>query len=109
MEIRWEILLIIMGASIVTLIPRVVPLMVLSRMQLPDWGMRWLSYVPVSVMAALVGQELLMTNGELSSLLGNLELWAALPTFAVAIFTRSLLGTVVVGIFSIMLLRHFFS
>ncbi|MFC5452777.1 AzlD domain-containing protein [Paenibacillus aestuarii] len=104
MEIRWYIFLIIVGSSIVTVLPRVLPLIVLSRIQLPDWGMRWLNYVPVAVMAALVGQELLLQDGNIS-ILHNIELLAALPTFAVAIFTRSLLGTVVVGIVSMMILR----
>ena len=105
MEIRWSILLLILGSGIVTFIPRVIPLAVLSRIQLPDWAMRWLGHVPIAVMAALVGQELLMPDGQLASLPHNPELIAALPTFAVAILTRSLLGTVVVGILSMMVLR----
>ncbi|MBD3917214.1 AzlD domain-containing protein [Paenibacillus sp. PR3] len=36
------------------------------------------------------------------------ELLAPLPTFLTAIITRSLLGTVVVGIVSIMVLRFIF-
>lgn len=108
MEVRWDILLIIIGSCIVTFIPRVLPLIVLSRLQLPDWGMRWLNYVPIAVMAALVGQELLIKDGTLFPLRNNLELIAALPTFVTAIFTRSLLGTVVAGILSIMVLRFIF-
>lgn len=108
MEVRWSILLIIVGASIVTFIPRVLPLVVLSRIKLPDWGMRWLSNVPIAVMAALIGQELFVQNGALTPLRNNVELFAALPTFVIAMLTRSLLGTVVVGIISIMVLRYFF-
>jgi len=107
-EIRAEILWIILGTSIVTFIPRVLPLVVLSRMQLPDWGLRWLSYVPISVMAALVGQELLVSDGQFVSLRENLEVLAAIPAFLVAIFTRSLLGTVVIGIAALMGLRFLF-
>jgi len=108
MEVSWSILLIIIGASIVTFIPRVLPLIVLSRIQLPDWGMRWLNYIPIAVMAALVGQELFVHNGELSPLKNNFNLFASLPTFVTAVYTRSLLGTVVVGVISIMVLRYFF-
>ncbi|REE69656.1 branched-subunit amino acid transport protein [Paenibacillus taihuensis] len=108
MEVRWDILLIIIGSCIVTFIPRVLPLIVLSRLQLPDWGMRWLNYVPIAVMAALVGQELFMKDGAISPLRNNLELIASLPTFLTAIIARSLLGTVVVGIISIMVLRFVF-
>jgi Predicted membrane protein len=108
MEIRWDILAIIIGASVATFLPRVLPLVVLSRLQIPDLAMRWLSYIPVAVMAALLGNELLMTDGKLTSLRDNIELFAALPTFLAAIFTRSLLGTIVVGVVSVMLLRLFF-
>lgn len=107
MEVRWDIFLIILGSALVTFLPRVLPLMVLSRMELPEWGIRWLNYVPISVMAALVGQELLLNDGQLVSLFTNVELMAALPTFLVAILTRSLLGTVVAGMVSIMILRYF--
>ncbi|MGG1664548.1 AzlD domain-containing protein [Brevibacillus sp. NRS-1366] len=107
MEVRWDIFLIILGSALVTFLPRVLPLMVLSRMELPDWGIRWLNYVPISVMAALVGQELLLHDGQLAPLFTNLELMAAIPTFLVAIMTRSLLGTVVAGMISIMILRYF--
>lgn len=83
--------------------------MVLSRFELPAWAMRWLHYVPISVMAALIGQELFLQDGQLVAFRENIELWAALPTFIVAFLTRSLLGTVVVGVLSTMLLRYFFS
>lgn len=105
MEIRWHILLAIMGASVVTLLPRVLPLVLLSRMQLPEWTMRWLNYVPVAVMAALIAQELFTTDGKVDILQHYVEILAAIPTFATAILTRSLLGTVVVGILSLMVLR----
>ncbi|NQX69103.1 AzlD domain-containing protein [Paenibacillus alba] len=105
MEVRWYIVWIIIGTSIVTLIPRVIPLLVLSRIQIPEWAMRWLNYVPIAVMAALVGEELMMQDGKLVSFHNNLELIASIPTFVTAMLTRSLLGTVVVGIISLMLLR----
>ncbi|ASA21398.1 AzlD domain-containing protein [Paenibacillus donghaensis] len=110
MEIRAEILLIIAGAALVTVIPRVLPLMLLSRIELPEWANRWLNYVPIAVMSALIAQELLIHDGQLTgwSLSGNLELLAALPTFWIAVKTRSLLGTVIAGMISIMLLRYFF-
>ncbi len=108
MEVRWSIFLIIIGSALVTFIPRVLPIAILSRIELPEWAMRWLSYVPIAVMAALVGQELLLPNGKLESLQNNLELIAALPAFIIAIVTRSLLGTVLAGIISLMVLRFVF-
>lgn len=109
MEVRGTILLIILGTAIVTFIPRVLPLMVLSRMQLPQGVIQWLKHVPVAVMAALVAQELFLSDDKFSLLPNKLELLAFLPTLAVAIYTRSLLGTVLVGLISMMGLRFFFS
>ncbi|MDQ0194367.1 branched-subunit amino acid transport protein [Paenibacillus wynnii] len=102
-----DIFLIIIGAALVTFIPRVLPLMLLSRINLPEWGMRWLNYVPIAVMAALVAQALFIQDDQFSLSSNNLELIAALPTFWVAVKTRSLLGTVVVGMISLMVLRFF--
>lgn len=91
-----------------TFISRVLPLMLLSRIAIPEWGMRWLSYVPIAVMAALVAQELFIEGGKFAALSTNVELIAALPTFWIAVKTRSLLATVVTGVVSLMLLRLLF-
>lgn len=108
MQIRQEVLLIIIGAGIVTFIPRVLPLMVLSKLKLPEWAMRWLNYVPVSIMAALIASELLIQDGKISLVSNKIELLAAVPAFLIAVRTRSLLGTVICGIVSVMILRYFF-
>ncbi|WP_251553685.1 AzlD domain-containing protein [Neobacillus muris] len=108
MEVSWGILLIILGTALVTFLPRVIPLMVLSRFELPEWAARWLSFVPTSVMAALVGQEIFMNDGEWLLSFRNLDFIAAIPTFFIALKTRSLLATVLSGIITMMLLRVFF-
>jgi branched-subunit amino acid transport protein len=108
MEVRWTILIIIMGCALVTFIPRVLPLMLLSQMELPKWAIRWLKNVPVAVMAALLAQDLLLSENEISISANILKLLAAIPAFAIAIFTKSLLGTVVVGVIFMMLLRFIF-
>ncbi|MNP79704.1 Branched-chain amino acid transport protein (AzlD) [compost metagenome] len=80
--------------------------MLFSKIQIPMWLLRWLEYVPVAVMAALIGQELFMSGNQLVPITHNAALWASLPTIAVAIWTRSLLGTVLVGIVAMMILRY---
>ncbi len=90
-----------------TLIPRALPLMAFSRMKLPGWAMRWLSYVPIAVMAALVGQELLLLeNGKPALFYRNAEFYAAVPTIIVTVRTRSLLAAVIAGIVSVIVLRY---
>jgi branched-subunit amino acid transport protein len=108
MEVRWTILIIIMGCALVTFIPRVLPLMLLSQMELPKWVIRWLKNVPVAVMAALLTQDLLLSENEISISANILKLLAAIPAFAIAIFTKSLLGTVVVGVIFMMIFRFIY-
>lgn len=108
MEIRWSILLIIMGCALVTFIPRVLPLVILSQMQLPKGLIRWLKNVPVAVMAALLAQELLLSDNQFSVSDNLLKLFAAIPAFIIAIWTKSLLGTVMVGVIFMMIIRFVF-
>ncbi|MGI6037566.1 MAG: AzlD domain-containing protein [Limnochordia bacterium] len=91
--------------ALVTYLPRALPLLILSDMQLPLAVLRWLSFVPVAVLAALLAPELFMSEGEL--LLFNPYLLAALPAFLVAARTGSLLGTALVGMLVVMVSRNF--
>lgn len=77
-------------------------------MQIPELVIDWLKHVPVAVMAALLAQELLLADNHFSITDNALELLAAIPTFFMAMCTRSLLGTVLVGVGSLLILRLFF-
>lgn len=96
----------ILGASLVTFIPRVLPLVLLSRVQLPGWALKFLNHIPVAVMTALLAQDLLADGNGLAPVWGNVKLLAFLPTLLAAIITRSLLGTVIAGIASMMALHY---
>ncbi|KIL37038.1 branched-chain amino acid ABC transporter [Cohnella kolymensis] len=104
MEITWSVFVVIVGAALVTFVPRVLPLMVLSRFELPAWAMRWLGHIPIAVMAALVGQELLGGGGSFN-ITRNVDLLAGILTFFVAVKTRSLLLTVLFGVICALVLR----
>ncbi|AFH66172.1 AzlD domain-containing protein [Paenibacillus caseinilyticus] len=105
MDIRLDILWIILGTSLVTLLPRVIPLVVLSRFELPPGVLRFLNQVPIAVMSALLAQEIFLESGRVVPLMENIKLLAALPTFLVAMLTKSLLGTVVTGVVTMALLQ----
>jgi branched-subunit amino acid transport protein len=104
-EVSWTILIIIIGCALVTFVPRVLPLMILSQLELPTWLIRWLKNVPVAVMAALLAQELLLSNNQFSIMDNGLKILAAIPAFIIAILTKSLLGTVMAGVIAMMILR----
>lgn len=106
MEVNPFVVWVIAGMALVTVVPRVLPLVLLSRLRLPDWLLRWLSYVPVAVLAALLAREVLLSGSRVVLPPESLGLLAAVPAFAVAIWTRSLMGTVVAGIAAMALLRY---
>lgn len=92
-----EILLTIVLMSVVTMAPRVAPLVLVGRRELPAGLRSWLHYVPAAVLSAMIAPELLLVRGEISLGLGNVYLWSVLPTAFVAWRTRNLCLTVVVG------------
>ena len=105
MEVRGSVLLVVVLSALVTVVPRVAPLAVLSRVALPAPVARWLEYVPIAVLAALLAQEVAVADGHLALPLENLALVAVVPAILVAIRTRSLIATVACGVVVMALLR----
>lgn len=100
-----RILITIIGMSVVTYLPRLFPLLALSGKKLPDLVVRWLSYVPAAVLAAMLLPAILLPDGQIQVGMDNLFFWAALPTFAAAIFTKNLFVPVIVGMVTVILGR----
>jgi len=99
--------MMILAMGLVTFIPRWLPLLFLSRRDLPQWLVDWLDFIPVAILSALLA-PLLVTSGPLPHLdFQRVELVAALPTFGVACWTRSLGVTVLAGMLSFWLLGLF--
>ena len=90
MEIRPEIAWLVLGCALVTALPRVLPLVALSRFELPAPIADWLRHVPVAVLSALLCLEMTAFDAK-----GVLAIAAA---FLVGAGTRSLLGTVAAGV-----------
>ena len=88
---------IVVGMGLVTYIPRWLPLFILTKYSLPAWFKDWLALIPASILSALL-LPALVTGGDPRQLdITRPELWVALPTFVFALATKSLGGTVVVG------------
>ncbi len=102
---RSDMIYIIIGMSIVTQLPRLLPLVVLSRLNLPPLVIRWLKQIPIAVLSALLFPSLFMPNGNLSFSLDNTTLLAALPCILVAFKTKNLLLTILTGIIASALLQ----
>ncbi|MCL5781637.1 branched-chain amino acid transport [Desulforamulus profundi] len=102
-----KVLTIIIGMMIVTYIPRMLPLAILSRINISKGLLNWLSYVPVAVLSALLAPELLLKDGQLSVNLSNTYLLAAIPCFITGIYSKSIFLTVVTGMAMVVLLNKF--
>jgi len=92
-----EYLMIVGGMGLVTYLPRWLLLALLSNRRLPGITVAWLDLIPASILSALL-LPVLITGGQPVHLdVMRTELWAAIPTFVVAIMTRSMGITVILG------------
>ena len=92
-----DFLLLMLAMGAVTYLPRMLPLVMLSRRTLPGWFAEWLELVPAAILSALIAPTLFAHSAPRLFTLGKVELLAALPTLLCAFKTRSLAGTVIVG------------
>ncbi len=92
-----EYLLLFFSMGVVTFVPRWFPLFYLSHKRLPQWLVDWLSLIPVAILSALIIPILLVDTTTRSLDLTKPELLVAVPTFIFALKTKSLGGTVLVG------------
>jgi len=92
-----RLIFIFLGMWFVTYVPRLLPLFALSQVRLPDRLMSWLSYLPAAILSALILPGALMRDGVIDPGIGNPSLWALAASFAVAVKTRNLILTMVVG------------
>jgi len=92
-----DFLLLFSGMGLVTYLPRALPLLYLAQKKLPQWLIDWLSLIPVAILSALLAPSLFTDSASRSFSFGKTELLVAIPTLIFAIKTRSLGGTVLVG------------
>lgn len=92
-----EILSIIIGMGMVTYVPRWLPLFFLSRRRLPSWLIDWLDFIPAAILSALILPSLVTTGESRHFDFYKPDFWVAIPTLIFALKTKSLAGTVVIG------------
>jgi len=100
--------MLVLGMGVVTYIPRLIPILFLSQRELPPWIVEWLDYIPAAILSALIFPAIL-TSGEPRIFdVTRPDVLVAIPTFIVAIKTRSLAGTVIFGMFLYWIAEKFF-
>ena len=102
-----DYLLLFGGMGLATYLPRALPLLYLAHKQLPQWLIDWLGLIPVAILAALLAPSLVTDSASRTLDLGKPELLVAIPTLIFALKTRSLGGTVLVGMLLYWLAGYF--
>jgi len=95
-----DYVLLVFAMGAVTYVPRMLPLVLLSRRKLPAWFSEWLELIPPAILSALIAPTLFAQGAPRAFAPGKPELLAALPTLLFALKYRSLAGSVVVGMLS---------
>ena len=101
------LLLTILGMLAVTYLPRALPMWTLTSRSLSPTIITWLGFIPAAVLASLLAPALLMPDGHPDISGDNLFIWVSLPVFLLAWRTKSLFGSVLLGMALIALARFF--
>ncbi|MBP2098133.1 AzlD domain-containing protein [Enterococcus rivorum] len=101
------VLITILGSAIVTWLPRIFPFLLSKKVDFPKWFIDFLSYLPICILTALLFQSILEVQESGLPHLKTLEAIGCIPTLLVAIRTKDLMKTVIVGVITIALLRLF--
>lgn len=88
----------IIGMSLFTYIPRLIPALLLSGRTLPRPALEWLGLLPPAILGALVAQAVFVHGGQVDVSFANPALVPAIVTAVVAWRTRNLAWTVVSGL-----------
>ncbi|HOV80165.1 MAG TPA: AzlD domain-containing protein [Bacillota bacterium] len=102
-----SIWIMIIGVSLVSILPRVLPVALFSRYEFPEPLKRWLSYVAPSVLGGLTALSVLAPDGVIDISVYNRHIWAFVPTLLIAVKTRSLFYSLLAGIAAMALLYNF--
>lgn len=106
MSINFYTLLTILGCGLVTWLSRVIPFILVKNLTIPKSVIRFLSFVPVAIMAALFFDSILTFKpGHWASVLWP-QLFASVPTIVAAVISKSLMVICIVGILSMALVRY---
>lgn len=96
---------VIIGMAVLNFLVRFPPIAVVSRIELPAPIIRWLSFIPISVMGSLVALEVFRPGGIYRAPLTSPYVWAAVPSALLYWKTRSFLGATLAGVVSFVALR----
>ena len=97
---------LLIGCALVTFIPRILPFIFVRSIKLPKVVIKWLSFIPVCILTALVVEGLIIETEQLVSIDWQVVL-VIIPTLLIALKTKSLSLTVIGGVIFMAVIRLF--
>lgn len=101
-----KVIPVLIGMMLVTYLPRMLPLVTLSRVNIPPLFIRWLHYIPAVVLSSLLAPELLLDGTKINISFDNVFLLASIPSFLIAVKTKNLFLTVFTGMLAVVILMN---
>ena len=101
-------ILLIMGCAFVTWLPRILPFVLVKNIEIPDIVLRWLAYIPVCILSALVIESFFEKQSQIVTIQW-MNVVAFIPTLLIALITKSLSKTVIAGVLTMALIRFLFT
>ncbi|GAK48594.1 putative membrane protein [Secundilactobacillus oryzae JCM 18671] len=101
------VFLAIVVCGFVTIASRVLPFILVKQFELPAFIVKFLSFMPITIMSALMFENMLIARSGQLPLFDWQNIWAAIPAVIAGILTKSLLVIVVVGIVAMAALRFY--
>lgn len=98
-----KIYLLILGMTLVTYLPRMLPALLMDKLIIPTWAEKWLRSVPYAVLAAMIFPGILTVNDE-SNLVGVIG--GSIALF-LSFMGMHIIFTIFGAIFSVMILNQY--
>jgi branched-subunit amino acid transport protein len=100
--------LILIAGGVITYGIRLSFILLLGRVDIPEWLRRSLRFVPPAVLSAIIVPELVFHAGKVDLSLNNFRLLAGIFAILVAWRTRSTLLTIILGMAALLAMQSLF-
>ncbi|MEE9327116.1 MAG: AzlD domain-containing protein [Cocleimonas sp.] len=100
--------MLILSMALLTFLPRYLPFALAGKVKIPSVVSEALVFVPIAVLTVIVVQSAFIRDGELALNLQNHHMLASIIAFIVAVISRHMFLTIVMGLVSFALLEWLF-